>query len=48
MTSKEWNELVDSYRVTGTMQDDPGNLEQLDDFQKFWVNETKKSIKRTK
>lgn len=47
MNPKEWNKLVDTYLATGKLTGDPGLLDTLDDFQWFWVNETKKSIKRT-
>ena len=47
MNPKEWHELVDDYLATGKMTGDPGLLDTLDPYQRFWVNETKKSIKRT-
>lgn len=43
---KPWNDLVDSYLETGSMSGDPGDLENLNAAQKWFVNEVKKSIKR--
>ena len=49
LPQKEWNDLIDSYRKTGTMTGDPGIIEeQMSTAQRWFINELKKSFARNK
>ena len=45
---KEWREFLDAFLSGKTISCDPGILEEMDEFQKYCVNEIKKSYQRTK
>lgn len=46
LTSKQWNDLIDTHFVTSKIELD--DLDLLNDYQRYFLNEVKKSMARLK